>query len=187
MVHVIAFTGMPGAGKTEAVAVARGRKIPVIRMGDFVWEETRRRGLPLEDKHVGGVATEMRKQKGMDYWALLTCDAIEREHAVARSVVVDGVRNREEVEAFRRRLGDRFELVAILSAAEVRQERLLRRRRSDDAASRAEIQQRDERELGWGIGHSIESADHRLVNEGDLAVFRRRVAALLDRIAASQS
>ncbi|HEC81032.1 MAG TPA: hypothetical protein ENI42_01220, partial [Thermoplasmatales archaeon] len=35
----IAFTGMPGSGKTEAVKIAKELEIPVIRMGDCVWEE----------------------------------------------------------------------------------------------------------------------------------------------------
>ena len=41
---IIAFTGMPASGKSEAVQLAKDKGIPVIRMGDLVWEETRRQG-----------------------------------------------------------------------------------------------------------------------------------------------
>ena len=36
---IIAFTGMPFSGKSEAVQIARDLDIPVIRMGDMVWED----------------------------------------------------------------------------------------------------------------------------------------------------
>jgi dephospho-CoA kinase len=180
--RVVAFTGMPGAGKSEAVAVAKGRGVPVVRMGDFVWEETKRRGLALVDANVGAVANEMRAKHGMDVWAQRTCDAILRDHAAAALVVVDGVRNNEEVATFRRRLGQRFELVAITAPPDLRVERLLQRKRTDDSATKDEILRRDERELGWGIATSIALADHSIVNEGDLDAFRLAVADLLDRI-----
>lgn len=180
--RIVAFTGMPGAGKSEAVEVARARKIPVVRMGDFVWEETKRRSLPLKDEFVGKVATEMRQQQGKDYWAQRTCDAILKEHAKAPLVVVDGVRNHEEVEAFRKRLGDRFELVAVTAPPEVRTGRLMKRKRMDDSVTREEILQRDERELGWGIARSIALADHSVVNDGDLEAFRKEIERLFDTL-----
>lgn len=181
--RVVAFTGMPGAGKSEAVAVAKERHVPVVRMGEFVWEETRKRGLPLVDANVGAVATEMRKKHGMDHWAQKTCDAILREHAKAPLVIVDGVRNNEEVATFRARLGHRFELVAITAPPDTRVDRLIKRKRADDSTTKDDILKRDERELGWGIATSIALADHSIVNEGDLPAFRKAVAELLDRIA----
>ncbi len=180
--RVVAFTGMPGAGKTEAVAVAKARGFPVIRMGEFVWDETKRRGPELVDANVGRVATEMRSTNGPDYWARVTCDHVLRAFASQPLVVVDGVRNYEEVETFRKRLGERFELVAIDATRDVRVERLIRRRRTDDPDAKDEILGRDERELGWGIATSIQKADHRVVNEGDLVVFRRSVSELFDRL-----
>lgn len=182
--RVVAFTGMPGAGKSEAVAVALARGVPVVRMGDFVWAETRARGLTLIDANVGKVANEMRATHGMDVWAQRTCDAILREHAAARLVVVDGVRNDEEVQTLRRRLGHGFELVAITAPPETRVERLMKRKRADDSATKEAILARDDRELGWGIAKSIALADHSVVNEGDLPSFRKAVGALLDRLLA---
>jgi len=65
----IAFTGMPGAGKSEAVKVAEELGIPVIKMGDVVRKEARKRGLELTDKNLGGLADEMRKKHGKGIWA----------------------------------------------------------------------------------------------------------------------
>lgn len=182
--RVVAFTGMPGAGKSEAVDVARELGLPVVRMGDFVWDETRRRGLELKDTNVGQVASKMRIEHGKDVWAHRTCDAVLRDYTGATVVVVDGVRNQEEVDAFRARLGDTFELVAITASPRSRQDRLMRRGRPDDPSKTDEFQQRDERELGWGIARSIALAQHVVVNEGDLGAFRNRVKILLDALVA---
>jgi dephospho-CoA kinase len=179
-VQVVAFTGMPGAGKSEAVEVARARGIPVVRMGDLVWEEVKRRGLPLDKDSVATVASEMRTSYGMDVWAVRTCRRVQRDHAQAAVVVVDGVRNWEEVDRLRQELGDVFHLVAITSAPEERLSRLTVRGREDDAAEPADVTARDERELGWGIAKAIAMADSVLTNEGPLDAFRVKVAGFLD-------
>ncbi len=70
---------MPGAGKSEAVLIAKEMGYPVFRIGDCVMEEVKSRGLPLDDKNVGSIATEMRRKFGFDIWAKRTyekiCDA----------------------------------------------------------------------------------------------------------------
>ncbi|RKX48292.1 MAG: hypothetical protein DRP25_07625, partial [Thermotoga sp.] len=107
---VIAFTGMPGSGKSEAVKVAREMRIPVIRMGDCVWEEVRKRGLELNDENVGRIANEMREKYGKDIWAKRTFEKIDPSWDI---VVIDGIRNIEEVDFFREKLGKDFTLIAI--------------------------------------------------------------------------
>jgi len=63
--RIIAFTGMPFSGKSEAVKIAKEQNIPVIRMGDMIWEETKKQNLELNDKNVGTIANNMRKRYGM--------------------------------------------------------------------------------------------------------------------------
>jgi dephospho-CoA kinase len=99
---IIAFTGMPASGKSEAVVIAKDKGIPVIRMGDLVWEETQRQGKPLDDKNVGTVAEDMRKKHGMDIWARRTVEKISSLKQ-APLLVIDGVRNMEEIDYFKKR------------------------------------------------------------------------------------
>jgi dephospho-CoA kinase len=179
-VRVLGFTGMPGAGKSEAVAVARGRGIPVVRMGDLVWEEVDRQGLPRDARTVGRVADAMRKAAGDDVWAVRTLERLRRDHAAAPTVVVDGVRSNAEVEAFRRELADDFTLVAIHTQRHARFARMTRRARDDDPDDDDEHVKRDERELGWGLARTIALADVMIVNAGSLPDFRRRVRRVLD-------
>ena len=75
--RVIGFTGMPGSGKSEAMEVAKARSIPVVRMGDMIWEEVERQGLPRDAKHVGDVANAMRASHGKDVWARRTVERVK--------------------------------------------------------------------------------------------------------------
>jgi dephospho-CoA kinase len=177
-VRVIGVTGMPGSGKSVAAEVARRLGVPVVRMGDCVWEEVRARGLPLVDEVVGGVAHEMRERHGPGVWAERTLEKVRKLNA--ETVLIDGIRSMHEVEVFHGGLGRDFVLVAIQASPEVRHARLLARGRADEAASEEAARARDRRELAWGVGEVIALADTVLLNQGtDPAPFRREVERLL--------
>lgn len=176
---VVAFTGMPGSGKSEAVAVVKNLGIPVIRMGDSVWEEVSNRNLEINDDNVGRIADEMRKTQGMNIWARRTIEKINPDEDI---VVIDGVRNIEEVDLFKKRLDKDFSLVAIHASPETRHRRLLRRKRKDDTASLERIQERDKRELNWGIEILNSLADVVVVNEGNLSEFKSRIEEVLQSV-----
>ena len=183
--RVIGFTGMPGSGKSEAMEVAKARGHPVVRMGDLIWEEVDRQGLPRDAKHVGQVANGMRESHGKDVWAQRTADRVRQMAGGQALVLIDGIRSQAEVETFRRLLGQDFLLVAIHTDPDHRFQRMVARGRADDSKDPAVLKARDEREMGWGIARTIALADEMLVNDGSLPQFRERVAALLDRVARS--
>ena len=170
----IAFTGMPGAGKTEAVKVAKEMGIKVVSMGDEVRNEARKRGLELNDENVGKIADEMRKKYGMNIWAKKCIEKLSSE----KIIVIDGIRNIEEVETFRNRIKN-FILVAIHASPKTRYERLMKREREDDSKNVEELKEREKRELSWGLGDVIAMADIVLINEGDLEEFREKVREIL--------
>lgn len=202
--RVLGFTGMPGSGKSEAMEVAKARGIPVVRMGDLIWEEVDRQGKPRDAKHVGEVANAMRASHGKDVWAIRTCERVReivaeldaKEKAAgarpavaepsprsARLVLIDGIRSHEEVETFRRLLGQEFDLVAIHTDPEHRFDRMVKRARADDSTDVNVLKARDEREMTWGIARTIALADEMVVNDGTLPQFRQKVERLLDRLA----
>jgi len=170
--HAIAFTGLPGSGKSEAVAVAREMGLSVVNMGDAVRAEARQRGLPQTDEYLGQVATEMRQQQGMDVWTHYILEHVEQK--VRNPVIIDGIRNIEEIETFRQNI-DKFILVAIHASPQSRYQHLMQRGRSDDSISEQALRRRDQRELGWGLGTVIAMADAVIVNEATLDEFREKV------------
>lgn len=177
--RVIAFTGMPGAGKSVAVEAAKELDVPVARMGDAVWAEVRARGLPLTEQIVGTVAGEMRSRKGPGVWAERTLEMLRETEADL--AIIDGVRAIEEVEVFRDALGTDFFVVAVHASRDLRFARLMQRGRADDVKTRQEFEARDSRELGWGIGKVIALSDVVLVNHGDVGTLKEQVRDLLKR------
>jgi len=178
---VIAFTGMPASGKSEAVQLAKDKGIPVVRMGDLVWEETKRQGKKLDDKNVGDVANTMRKKYGMDIWAQRTAEKIHMLKKTA-IVVIDGVRNMEEIDYFKQTLGPDFLVVAIDAPDDVRRKRAVARGRTDDSKNLKDLEERDKREIRWGLQKVIADADIVIPNSGSLDEFKKRVATVLQRL-----
>ncbi|HEY3422438.1 MAG TPA: AAA family ATPase [Methanocellaceae archaeon] len=174
---VIAFVGMPGAGKTEASNVAREMQIPVVVMGDVLREEVKSRGLEPTDKNIGAVANQLRKDEGMDAIAKRCIPKIQVIESPV--VVVDGIRGIAEVEAFKKAFDDNFTLVKIDAPFELRLDRLSVRGRSDDMSNAEGLRQRDERELSWGMGKAIDAATMSVVNLDPIERFRDEVRAIL--------
>ncbi|UCD14172.1 MAG: flagellar hook-basal body complex protein FliE [Thermoplasmatales archaeon] len=178
---IVAFTGMPCSGKTEAVEIAKALGIPVIRMGDMVWEEVKNQGLELNDENVGAIANMMRKEHGRNIWARRTVDKIKSLN-LANIIVVDGIRNIEEVNLFKKELSNDFVIIAITASHELRKKRALSRGRKDDSNDIKDIEERDKREVGWGIGDVIALADIVISNERDIDEFRIRVKQVLQKL-----
>jgi len=178
---IIAFTGMPASGKTEAVQLAKNKGIPVIRMGDLVWEETRQQGKPLDDKNVGDVASNMRKKYGMDIWAKRT---VEKIHSMKKSshLIIDGVRNMEEIEYFKKELGLDFFVVAIDASDDLRRKRAITRGRTDDSKNLEDLEERDKREIHWGLQKVIADADIIIPNNGSLVQFKKQVLTVFKKL-----
>ncbi|RLF43462.1 MAG: dephospho-CoA kinase [Thermoplasmata archaeon] len=171
---VIAFTGLPGSGKSEAVNVAKEMGIKVVRMGDEIRKEARKMGLELNDKNLGKIADEMRREHGMDIWARRCLPEIKND-----MVIIDGIRNIEEVELFRQHIKN-FILIAIHASPNTRYERMMKRGREDDSLSEEDLKERDERELRWGIGNAVAMADIVVANEGSLDEFRKKIKKILE-------
>jgi dephospho-CoA kinase len=178
---IIAFTGMPASGKSEAVQIAKQKGIPVVRMGDLVWEETKQQGKPLTDKNVGSVATQMRKDHGMDIWAKRTVEKIHSMKTTSH-LVIDGVRNMEEIEFFKRTLGLDFFIVAIDAPDALRRKRAVTRGRTDDSKDLKDLEERDKREITWGLQKVIADADIIIPNHGSLKEFQKQILELFEEL-----
>jgi len=178
---IIAFTGMPASGKSEAVQLAKDKGIPVIRMGDLVWEETERQGKPLNDKNVGEVAQSMRKKHGMDIWAKRTVEKIQSLKQLPL-LVIDGVRNMEEIEYFKKELGMDFLVITIDASDELRRKRAIARGRTDDGKNLKDLEERDKREIGWGLQKVIADADIIIPNNGSLKDFKKQVLTVFKNL-----
>ena len=172
---IILLVGMPGSGKEEFKKIAETMGWNVVSMGDVVREYTISLGLEMNEKNVGELASKERKEHGMDIWARRTLEKI-----VSKKTIIDGVRNIEEVEFFKRNLGKDISIVAILSSQKNRYERILKRGRKDDIKNFSQFIERENRELSWGLGNLIALADYFLVNEGTIEQYKDNVRSFLE-------
>lgn len=174
--RILVTTGMPGSGKEEFLKICQARGAKIVRMGDMVREKAKEFGLEPSDASVGSLANEERKRYGMDIWAKRTIPFVGGDF-----VVIDGTRGLDEIRAFKHAFGDDLKTVAIHTSARTRFERLMARSRPDQPTTREEFDQRDRRELEWGLGEAIALADHMIVNESTIEDLEESVNALLDR------
>jgi dephospho-CoA kinase len=178
--RVIGIVGLPGSGKSEAAAVAESEGIPVVTMGDVIRQECRDRGLDPATHH-GEIARTLRAENGPGAIAERSLPVIEDRLADADTVVVDGIRSGTEVDRFQAAFGEDFHLVRVEAPHEVRAERLdLRGRDAVSGEDGESLEERDRRELDFGMGEAMERADLTLENTGTLAEFRERVRELLE-------
>lgn len=174
---VVGVVGMPASGKTEAAKVAREEGVPVVSMGDVIREEVELRGLEPTDENMGRIGVALREKEGDDAVARRCASEIRNKNAPV--VVVDGVRSADEADYFRDEFGKDFVLVAVEAPFETRLERVRERGRSDDVDAADELRERDERELGYGMGEAIDEADVTIENDGSLKEFREAFRAVL--------
>jgi dephospho-CoA kinase len=117
----------------------------------------------------------------MDIWAKRT---VEKIHSLKKSLhlVIDGVRNMEEIEYFKKNLGLDFFVVAIDAPDELRRKRAIARGRTDDSKDLKDLEERDKREIHWGLQKVIADADIIIPNNGSLDQFQKQVLTVLNNL-----
>ena len=96
--------------------------------------------------------------------------------------MIDGVRNMEELDLFKKELGLDFLVVAIDASDETRRKRALARGRTDDSKNLKDLEERDKREISWGLQKVIADADIIIQNNGTLEQMKKRVLALFENL-----
>lgn len=198
---VFGVTGLPGSGKSIISRIAKKEGIHTISMGDVIREEAEKRHITT-----GQAAVNLRKQYGNNVVADRCVKKIQnhsrnrnnkkttikkiyptRNHNQGRKkykkiqqdiYIIEGIRSPYEVKYFKRYFKN-FKIIAIHSSPQERFNRLKRRKRKDDSPDYKKFQERDRRELNFGIGNVIAEADYMLVNEGPIQIFKKSVKSVI--------
>jgi len=192
MSKVLVLTGLPGSGKSVASEIAKSMNIPIIIMGNVIRRETAERGLEPNSRNIGMVAMDLRKKFGDDVVLQRIWPIISEELKHNNLVLIDGMRSIAEKNALVQLMGFEPEILAILASEDIRNSRLIERKRSDDVelelieedkkTKNQAISERDAREKGWGVESLLDQAHYQLLNEDSLDLFRISVKALLERL-----
>lgn len=161
---VLAFVGMPGAGKSTLVDYLATKNVPNVYFGGITVDEVKRRGLEVNEVNEKMVREELRAKEGLGVMAMRMIPKIEQLFADGHSVVVaDGLYSWTEYKIFKQKYGDAAVIIAVAAPRKVRHERLANRpvRPFDEAAviarEYAEIENIEK-------GGPIANADYTLVN-----------------------
>ena len=117
----------------------------------------------------------------MDIWAKRTLEKIKLMKDT-KLLVIDGIRNIEEIETFEKEIGKNFVVVAVQVSDELRYQRAMSRGREDDSKDLNLIKERDKRELSWGLGNVIASADIVISNENGIEDFQQKIKDIFNKI-----
>jgi len=173
---IIGITGLPASGKTEAANFIKKMGIPSVNMGDVLRKEV------PDLKNIGKYADYLRKKEGMDAIAKRCIPQIEKIIAEKgndlKFILIEGIRNMEEVELFRS-LTDDFILINITADKDIRFERILKRGREDASKDITDFEERDRREIGWGLEKVMKNADFVIVNNYSLNDLKNEIKQIL--------
>lgn len=199
MSKVLVLAGLPGSGKSVASDIAKSMNIPVIIMGNVIRRETAERGLEPNSRNIGMVASDLREKFGDDVVLQRIWPIISQELKNNNLVLIDGMRSIAERDSLVQLMGFEPEILAILASENIRNSRLIQRKRSDDLDIESTkenkkiikqineeknhvISERDAREKGWGVESLLERANYKIDNEDSMELFRISVKALLERL-----
>ncbi len=181
MGKVVAVCGMPGSGKGEFAAILAEHHIPILSMGDMVRREVQIRGLEESPSIFGEVAHDMRMKFGKNVLAVRLVEAINELLNSHNVVLIEGMRGTDEFDVFHNEWGEDFISVAIDTHEDIRFARIQKRGRSEDG-SKEEFEQRNQREIGWGLDILLKNADETIGNDGTLEEFSNHVFDWLNSI-----
>ena len=151
---------MPGSGKSTIVSALKAKGIEALNLGDGVRAEAKRRNLESTGDNLGKLMLELREKNGPGAIAELLTEQIKNSQSGV--IIIDGVRSTAEIEVLKN-VGS-VKLLSIEASADTRYKFLGGRGRSDDPETREKFEERDKREIGVGIGKSMEIADETISN-----------------------
>lgn len=177
---IIAFVGMAGSGKSEAVKYIAGKNISSIRFGDATDEGLREQGLELTEVNERAFREALRKELGMAAYAIKAEPKIQELLKTQNVIVLDGLYSWEEyvylIEKFPSLI-----VVQVYTQREIRYQRLATRAvrplASKEAKARdvAEIQELHK-------GGPIAIADYLLTNNTTMEEFMKQINELLMKL-----
>ena len=179
---IIVVTGLPGSGKSEVCNTLSSR-IPVVKIGKAIKDEVKKRGMRLTIETSEMMARKLREELGLDAPVKLIKDKLEEFSKKEDLIVVDGLRNIEEVD-YLKQFGEIIILVAE-APKEIRLKRLLGRGDERDPSNDEQFKQRERGELERGLDKLMKTDKyprHVIENKGTIKELKEKVEKLFNKI-----
>lgn len=161
--NIIGIVGMPAAEKTiVAEFLSEISGIISLRMSEIVEEEIVGKNKEPEAIKYRETVEHLREKFGKDIIARRTLERARNKRL--SSVIVDGIRNLEEVN-FLRSKSKKIILICVHSSPAIRYERLMSEEIGPRSLSKDECRDLDNHNLSLGIADAIALADYIIIND----------------------
>jgi dephospho-CoA kinase len=182
---IIAFVGMPGSGKSEAVRFLEQKFFKSVRFGDLTEKKLQEQHMPLTPENEQLVREQLRKELGMDAYAKQNEQKIKDLLEGNPVVIIDGLYSWEEYRYLKVHF-PQLVLVHVYAEAAIRYQRLVNRPVRPFSLEKAKI--RDVAEIeNLNKGGPIAIADFLVVNNTTVGDLYNQIDMLLQRLGISQT
>ena len=123
MNKIIAIVGMCGSGKTVATELFEQAGYKKVYFGAITMDELKKRNLPINEQNERLIREEFRSTGDKAIYARLNLPKIE-EYYKQGNVVVESMYSWSEYKLLKEHFGDAFEVLAVVTDAGLRRERL---------------------------------------------------------------
>lgn len=170
---IIAITGMPGSGKSEAADFFREKKLPVVSFGKVINDIVAKEHKVHNEEAHKEVREGIRKKYGNEALAVVSEDAIKEALEKNMTIVVDGMRSWEEYLYLKKKFPEiKMYVIALYADKHIRYKRISKRK----DRSRLYGEDRDINELiGTNMGPTIAFADFLVKNNFSVEEFRDKL------------
>lgn len=179
---ILAFVGMPGAGKSSAVDFVVANGHPKIYGGGIILDEMQALGIEINADNERAYREKMRAEHGKEYF-IKKC--AERMHKLIEAgqkyIVLDGLYTWTEYKFLKREFPGELTVVAIVAPRKLRHRRLSQRPErpltSQEATTRdwAEIENLEK-------GGPIAAADDYVINDGSLDDLHTKISDVINDV-----
>lgn len=94
--YILAIVGMPGSGKSEAIAYLKTKGIPSIRFGQITEDGLTAKGLPVTPENEQKFREKLRLEHGMAAYAIKAKSHIDALLVEEKLIAIDGLYSWEE-------------------------------------------------------------------------------------------
>lgn len=181
--RVVGITGTIGAGKKVVKKFLLSHyNCYHVTLSDVIRGEIEKKHGRFDRSMMQDMGNEMRQKYGGHILAKVGVEYLPRDKEM---IVIDGIRNPEEIMWLKKEFGGKFVLIGIDAPAERRFEFATKRGEQRDPKSENEFKSMDSRDQGQGepefgqqVKKCLEMADYQIVNEGSVQQLEAKIAEI---------
>jgi len=179
---ILAFVGLPGAGKSTAVDYLTDKGHPKVYFGGIVLDAMRHAGLEINEHNEKRFREELREKEGKDFIVTRIIDQINHlADAGQHRIVADGLYTWTEYKLLKRAFPGELHVVAVVTPKHLRYHRLSNR--PVRPLNEQEASERDWAEIeNLEKGGPIAIADHYVINDGSVEELQAKLKDIVTHL-----